>query len=268
VAPVQGDAKVVRIVIISDMHCGHRAGLTPPGYQWSEHGATEARQKFALIQKAMWSWYTSRMDALQPINRLIVNGDAIDGQSKRSGGTELITSDRDEQCDIAQACIEYTRASQVYMTRGTPYHTGQDEDWEDVLAANIDAKHIGAHEWYDAEGVVFDCKHKVSSSVIPHGRNTGPNRDALWNVLWAERNLQPRADVFIRSHVHYHTYSGDARQLVMTTPCLQAASKYGSVQCSGTIDIGFIVFDVEGGEYRWHAELMDMQFMAAQTRHL
>jgi len=258
----------VRLVIIADMHCGHRAGLTPPGYQWPENGATDARRKFALIQRAMWDWFVRRIDALRPIDRLIVNGDAIDGKGKKSGGTELITADRDEQCDMAQEAIEYTKAPIVHMINGTPYHVGSEEDWESVLAANIDAEHIGAHEWYEHEGIVFDCKHKVSSSIIPHGRNTGPNRDALWNALWAERDLQPRGDVFVRSHVHYHVYSGDARQLVMTTPCMQAHSKYGSLECAGTIDLGFIVIDIADRRYSWWPELMDMQFMAAHARKL
>lgn len=258
----------MRVVIISDLHSGHRAGLTPESYWWPENGTTETRCKFAELQRATWRWYTERMDALQPIDRLIVNGDAIDGKGKRSGGGELITADRDEQCDMAQEAIEYTRAKKVYMTYGTPYHVGYEEDWETVLARNLDVEHIGAHDWYEVEGVVFDCKHKVSSSIIPHGRNTGPNRDALWNAIWAERDLQPRANVFIRSHVHYHTFSGDARQLIMTTPCLQAHSKYGSLQCVGTIDMGFIVFDIEDGRYSWHPELMNMQFMAARTRKM
>lgn len=255
----------MRLVILADTHCGHLSGLTPPAYQCAPD-APGRRGKFASIQRAMWDWYAARLDALQPIDRLICNGDMIDGQGKRSGGTELITSDRDEQCDMAEQAIKHTRAPVVHMIYGTPYHTGQEEDWEAVLAASVGAD-IASHEWYDAGGIIIDCKHKVSSSIIPHGRHTGPARDALWNALWAERELQPRAQIFIRSHVHYHTYCGDPRQLIMTTPCMQAHTKYGSRQCVGVIDLGFIVIDIEE-EYAWHAEMMDMSFMAARAKRL
>ena len=258
----------MRIAIISDTHCGHRAGLTPPKWQWPEcdPGEDPLRSKFATIQRILWGWFAATVKKLQPIDVLIHMGDAIDGTAEKSAGTELITTDLKEQCDIARECIETVEAARTHLLYGTPYHTASDgQDWEAVLAEMVCAD-IGGHEWYDAEGVVFDCKHKVSSSIIPHGRHTGPSRDWLWNVLWAERGLQPQARVYIRGHVHYHTYCGDPTRLVITAPCLQAWSKYGSRQCAGTIDLGLLVFDCEGGEYSWKPYLLDMAPMAAQAQ--
>ena len=34
----------------------------------------------------MWGWYCNTLADLQPIDRLIVNGDAIDGKGERQGG--------------------------------------------------------------------------------------------------------------------------------------------------------------------------------------
>jgi hypothetical protein len=253
-----------RLVVISDLHCGHRAGLTPPDWQWPERSKTAERRRFAEVQRRVWEFYATTLASLAPIDCLVVNGDAIDGKGERSGGTELLEADRTEQVAMAACCIREAKARRIYVISGTPYHTGREDDYEADLAREVGAAHYGAHEWIDCEGVIFDVRHKVSSSVIPHGRNTGPNRAALWNSLWAERGIQPRAQVIVRSHVHYHVYSGDARRLVITTPALQAWTKYGSKECEGTNDIGLVNFDCDKGSYTWLAHLLQMEWAAVK----
>jgi hypothetical protein len=51
---------------------------------------------------------------------------------------------------------------------------------------------------------------------------------------------------------------------VITTPALQAWTKFGSKECEGTNDIGLVSIDCEGGEYEWHAHLLDMKWAAAK----
>jgi hypothetical protein len=258
-----GEVKPKRIVVISDLHCGNRSGLTPPDWQYKDEATSDGMEKWGTIQRAVWKFYAATLAKLQPIDLLVVNGDALDGKGERSGGMELLTADRREQVEMAGQAIELAGARKVLIIRGTPYHVGEGEDWESVLADRVKAAHCGIHEWVEAGGVVLDFKHRVSSSIIPHGRNTLINRAALWNTLWAERGLQPRADILIRSHVHYHIHGGDARRLVMTTPCLQAWSRYGSLVMEGTIDVGMISIDCLGkGRYTWVAHLADLQFMA------
>lgn len=251
----------MRVVVISDTHCGHQYGLTPPKW-WDDADTPQGK-----IQRAMWTWFESRVSECGPYDSAIYNGDLIDGKGQSSGGTELITSDRKKQCDMAREVIELVDAHKNHIIYGTPYHTGKEEDWEAVLADSVDAD-ISNHEWYEYCGVVLDCKHKVSGSIIPHGRYTGPARDALWNTLWAEKQLQPKSDIIIRSHVHYHVFLGDGSRLVMTTPCLQAKSKYGAKNFSGTITLGFVIIEINNGGYEWRAETMDMQFMAAVAKPL
>jgi hypothetical protein len=253
-----------RIVIISDLHCGSRSGLTPPAWQWPTNSKNRDRRKYAEMQARVWAYYEETLAALQPIDCLVVNGDAIDGKGERSGGTELLEADRNEQALMAAECIRVARAKQVVIVRGTPYHVGKEDDFESAVAALCGANKIGDHEWIEAEGIIFDLKHKVGSSSIPHGRNTAPQRAALWNALWAERGLQPRARVIVRSHVHYHVYSGDVRKLVLTTPALQGWTKFGAKECEGTTDVGLVHFDCEGGNFSWVAHLLDLQWAAAK----
>ena len=255
-----------RIVIISDMHCGSRAGLTPPDWMYPEHCADHERETFARNQRLTWAWFSRTIDRLRPIDYLFVNGDAIDGKGDRSGGTEQLESDRSKQAEIASEIIRFIAAPKIVMIYGTPYHVGNEEDWERLVANDVNAGKIGGHEWVEVNGVVFDLKHKVGGSQIPHGRYTAVAREALWNLVWSTQDGQPKADVIVRSHVHYFAHCGNSSTLAIVTPALQGwGSKFGVRECAGTVDIGFLHFDVRGkGDYDWHAHILKPKANAAR----
>ena len=243
-----------RIAIISDLHCGHVAGLTPPGDKW--YGGGKLADKTRPLRQELWKWFKSRVKANGPYDIVFANGDLIDGRGERSGGTELISQNRFDQVDMAIRVIQQFHAKKHVITRGTPYHTGNIEDFEDAIAKGLVGSKIGDHVFPEVNGLVFDLKHKVGGSSVPHGRHTAVSKERLWNMLWAEHDQQPKGDVIIRSHVHYHSGAFGTDWLAMTTPALQAAqTKFGARQCSGTVDFGFLVFDIKSnGEYKWHAE--------------
>lgn len=240
-----------RVVVISDLHCGHRAGLTPPNYQYPKYPKScakdlidEDRLNFGNQQRAMWRWFEAEIKRLQPIDVLIVNGDAIDGKGERSGGIEQLEPDMAKQADMAAEIINFINATKVVIVAGTPYHAGKAESFEAYIARETNTVKYGKHLFLDINGVVFDCKHKIGSSSIPHGRYTALARTALWNLVWSEENT-PRADVFIRSHVHFFAQCGNNRFRAYITPALQGfGSRYGELECEGVVNIGFLSFDV------------------------
>lgn len=257
-----------RVVVISDLHCGHRYGLTPPGWWSNEKSQDIEEQKGAAVQRLMWKWFEDETKTCKPVDVLIVNGDALDGTGDKTGGTEQIVVDRRKQCEMAKECIDKVNAKKVVLIYGTPYHTGKEEDWESVLADMVEAEKIGSHEWIDVNGLILDCKHKVSGSIIPHGRATSILRDALWNDLWSNKvSGQPKADVIIRSHVHYFIAAQNSDILAVITPALQGyGSKYGARQMSGIVDLGFIHFDVKSREdWKWGHHILDTEWLAAKT---
>ena len=262
-----------RVLICSDSHCGHRSGLTPPGWQLRPSDAESKRIKWVKTEKACWDWFRKHVSRLKPIDHLIINGDLIDGTGHRSGGTELITTDRNDQIDMALKWIRWVDARTVHIVRGTPYHTGEQEDMEDLIASELQCS-IGDHEWYDINGVVFDVKHAVGSSSIPHGRATPLLKEHLWNALWAEHEEQPKADVLVRAHVHYHLHAGGMLNgrpwLTMSLPALQGmGTKFGARKCSGHVDFGFVHFDIDSkGSYSWQAHIAKLQEHKAQTLKL
>jgi hypothetical protein len=248
--------KTRRVIAIGDTHCGHIAGLTPPDWQFKPDVQFEYRAKLGKMQAEAWAWYAARVKEMGPADVVLFNGDAIDGRGERSGGTELSSGDRNEQAQMAVECIRPWKGKAHIFTRGTPYHTGDGEDFEDQIAREFGGK-IGNHEWPSVNGVVYDLKHKIGSSSVPHGRLTALARSALWNSIWAEAEGQPRAQILLRSHVHYHVFGGGEIAghdvLAMTLPALQMAhTKYGARQCEGTVHFGVTMFDITpAGSYSW-----------------
>jgi len=251
-----------RLVIESDHHNNHRTGLIPPDWQ-------KGSKKWRAHQRELWNWRKARIKELQPIDFYVLNGDASDGLGQRSGGTELITTELNEIAEIGAFNIDSVGASEYGIINGTGYHCAfGGSDIEPLIASKTKTPcaFVSGQEFLEYRGVTFDFKHTVGGSSIPHGKFTAVAKEKLWNLLWSVREQQPNADVIIRSHVHRFAYCGEKDWLAITTPGLQSfGSKYGVRQCSGTIDIGLLVFEIEDGEYSWRPILADLKQQVARV---
>lgn len=252
-----------RIVAISDLHCGHRIGLTPPDF------VTRRSTKWSSAQRQLWTEYQRMVKAYSPVDILLVLGDCIDGRGEKSGSTELLTTDRQQQCDMAAACIDEWKADNIVMVFGTAYHTGQKEDWENSIANMVSADKIGGQEWVKVDEVTFDLKHFATMTQVPHGFGTPLARDWLWNIVWALRKEQPLVDVFLRGHVHNFGYIGNDSFLAITLPALQGlGSKFGARIPSRRVDFGVVYFDVEGDQFDWNWDIVQVEAQKAKVLEL
>ena len=244
------------------MHCGHWAGLTPPAWQIKP----DRHKRHAEIQRQAWADWRRLCVALQPIYDVYLIGDLIDGRGDKSGSTELVTTDRIEQCDMAIQNAKMLNPTNGYMiTFGTPYHTGQLEDFERLIADRLSAP-IGDHHWPQVNGVTFDIKHKIGGTSTPTGGDIALRKERLWNVLWDERGMAPKSDIILRAHVHSHRYIGENGWMAATCPSLQYWTKYGGRQCSGMVDWGILVFDIEeNGEWSWESHIRSARSARAKA---
>ena len=260
-------------IIISDLHCGGQTGLTPPEWRYNvvrnaKNPSVKKKNKVAKLQKEVWEWYVAQAKSLGPLDFMLVNGDCIDGSGKINAGVEQIDTDTNIQCAMAVESLEQfklRKGAKIVMTYGSAYHTGKDSDHEDIIASALNAD-IGSHKWVDINGCVFDLKHVVGRSSVPHTKGTALAREWLVNELWALKGLTPKTDVYIRSHVHYPWYCGDPSVpfLAMTTPALQWGTAYGSRSCTGTVDMGFIYFEInDKGEYTWQYRIAHLESQRA-----
>jgi len=263
---------VKRLVVIADTHCGHKFGLTPPEWWAAEETEDDRLQKHRVFQRAMWDAFAAEIEKLKPIDVLVCNGDMIEGKGEKTGGIELITSDRHEQVRMAKRIIEFVGAPKVRITYGTRYHVSGGEDYESVLRDSLNHDtdvHVSGHLFLNIGGLVFDFKHKVGRSSIPHGQFTPAARAALWNDLWAATGRQPYAHVVVRSHVHYFCYAGSGAKLAIITPGLQYNSIYGIRECENIVHLGFVVFNVEDGKvWSWWPVLFDIPSLSVSAESL
>lgn len=233
-----------RLFVGSDSHCGHKVGLTPQKYQ--TRGLFE---QWEQTQSDLWEWYKYAIDLYKPFDIAILNGDLIDGKSRKDGGQQLITTDRLQQAQIAYDAFSELRADKYIVIAGTPYHGGENEMFEKVivellLKAGHDAEF---HETFagDINGRRVHARHHVSGSGIPHGATTPLNRELVNDILWGVKMEKGKPDLFIRSHTHLYTPTEILGCTAFVTPALMAlGDNYGSMRVSKLVDIGFVVVDI------------------------
>lgn len=241
----------MKIVFTGDGHSGHRVGITSPEYNF------QTNDIYHDIRSELYNYYKETIESLKPIDLLVHNGDAIDGKGNRSGGTELILPDPHEQINCIYSCLKIADAKDYVFTYGTTYHTGSDTDYEKQLADKFSAS-IRSHQWLEINGLIFDVKHHIGNSGIPHGKGTPISKDWLWNQIWALHDEQPKADIIIRSHVHNFFYCGGCDWLGMTLPALQGqGSKFGARRCSQEVHFGLVWFDInDDGSFTWNRKIL------------
>lgn len=244
-----------RVLLPSDLHCGSNVGLTPPSYQIPilpnpttlEH---KKRNKWGLLQRECWNWYINILDLLRPINKVFVLGDCIDGTGHRSGGTELIVTDRKVQAAMAVECLKQingvlangnSQIPEYSFVYGTPYHAGTAEDFEIEVADGMNGK-IGSHEWEVVNGITFDLKHKQGNTQNPATSLFNEVRD---NREWVVNGEQPKADILVRGHTHRLCVMEVEDCTAISVPALQGyGTKFGSRQCSRKVQFGLMAVDV------------------------
>jgi hypothetical protein len=241
---------IKRVLFIADTHCGHKSGLTPPAWHTAvPEQAPRSVRKAAAQRVKLWRWFAANVDALWPIHRLIHLGDAVDGRGEKSGGVELMTTDREEQARMAAEIIRFVGAP-TYMVRGTPYHVGEQEEWENWVAKDVGAKKIEDEGHYDIRGLKVCCKHFIGNSNSTASKYTALSRAQVNQLLWAALGQQDKADIIIRAHIHRYARVEDDMGLAAVCPPLQGlGSRYGVRQRDGLpCSFGFLCLDVESRE--------------------
>lgn len=263
--------KKKRILVSSDIHSGDRAGFALPKWQSAICG-----DKYYRIQKENHEEFHTKFIENRPYDIHFCMGDMIAGKGKRSGGSELTIPTISKQIDATVDFFKYIDPNAEMVHRcvyGTPYHvsdSGEDAENEVVKLLKAQGYNIKVedHAWVEIYGVMFDLKHKINNAEMY--KSTPLTKEKLSNMLWAEFDGQPLADIIIRGHVHnaFHcwtpTWSG------FTCPALQAAAtKFGGRQCKWPVHWGFLVFDVwEDSSWRWYPHIAVVESQKARSEKL
>jgi len=238
-------AESKRVLILSDMHCGHNLGLTHPDYQ----------NQFREIQKVGWDFFTKKVKSIGKIDLCICNGDLTDGPGHK-GSREHITTDMKSQQEMAIACLEQVKAKKMIFLRGTPFHVTNDMEYEDAIAKHFNSE-IHDSRKIDVNGCILHCRHTVGKSGTAYGSITSLQRSAVVQLLNDVESESTKADIYIRSHIHESTYIKRGIFTAITTPALQfAGSSYGR-RCTGMYNFGLVWLDIRGKkDVDYHEEIL------------
>ena len=189
-----------KILILSDFHSGHVLGLSSKSDCVNNY------------QKTAWKFFIEGIKKYAPYDIIFCNGDLIDGKNPKDGGKECITTDLQEQSEITSRVIKEIikvnkKEPKIFFTYGTPYHVSGDCNFENLIASqfrkSIKEKNIDNRLLIKVNDITFDLRHKVGSSNMPHTKLSSVGREILFGMLKESAEGREKADVYIRSHVHY-----------------------------------------------------------------
>ena len=251
-----------RVGIISDPHSGHYTGMTPPDWQDENPSPTAWRKAVQDYQKWAWKTYTRYIDELGPFDSLIHLGDGVDGKGSKNGGKEQLTTDRDEQAKMAVEVIKATKCKSIYMARGTEYHTGVSEDWENTIVRQLKENkkykvEIGNHLFLEVNGVVISVRHFIGGTSVPQGKATAVLKEQVNNDQWVraypsegdwevEHHGHPSASIFLRGHLHRNIVVDEPTTLSIVAPGLQGWTDFGAKKCPLPVHFGIMAIDIFG----------------------
>lgn len=135
---------------------------------------------------------------------------------------------------VGMSTTAHTYISDGFGSHNTEYHEGKAGREMEVLAKNIGAEQyygLGtgrfSREVLDLEinGVIINAAHHISPTAGFY-RATASDREGQWSALAGKEGKSPKADVCVRSHVHYFVHVEHASKHIVVTPCWQLQTRF------------------------------------------
>jgi hypothetical protein len=242
------------IFLLSDMHCGAVSAI-----MWEPRGNEESKKKHRAL-KAFWDSMPDQWEN-KTQTCLIINGEPINGPSRKQNGGENWTSDVNLQLDDAEKLIRQFRYKSVLLTRGSGYHsTDGQTNFEENLARRLGAipyigmfgdalnehqsgksflygikdpgarfgQHTDYYLWLGVHDKLFSITHHIGFSRWQSYRTTGIAAE-MSNINHLRGRYFPEnmeCTNIIRSHVHYQVLVSYGTQNGYTTPCWKLADSF------------------------------------------
>lgn len=226
-------------IIISDLHCGCRFGLSPPEIMLdggNHHSASDDQLIMYEWWKELWGEWVPRVTHGEPYC-IVLNGDAVDGV--HHGSVSQISHNISDQRRIAKVILEPIVdkcEGRFFMVRGTTVHTGASGMNEETLAEELNAipddfNHYARNELYLKIGsALCHFAHHISVTGSMAYESTGLTKEFTEFCSDAARWKLPVPDVVVRSHRHRHIEvkvpTMNTYGYIFTTPAWQLKTPY------------------------------------------
>ena len=198
-------AHAISILLLGDLHCGSMFGLYPPDFPLSTGGKASLNVAQEFLQEC-WLDFLARLP--KRLDYVVFTGDVTEGKQYKDDGLGVIEPDPECQVNAAVAlCRPITeRAEEVYVLRGSRYHTGYGGRCERSFGRQLEAQESipgnHTHPWLLLDvgnGVTFDIAHHQSVTIV--NRSMPLERELRFAQI-IEGNFRPDADFVVRAHNH------------------------------------------------------------------
>lgn len=212
----------ITALVMGDTHVGSCTGLLGPSY-WQE--------QIKIQQSLFWGWYMEVLQENGPFDLLLGLGDAVDGEGKK-GSLGTILTDTLEQCEAAEEVYSApgVKGDNVFLVRGTPFHSSGTYEYEDPLAAALGAS-IEDEQYINISGLKVKLRHTTGRSDTAYGQGTPLFRDSVRDLVDSFIDKTDSADLFLAGHVHYHARVDVGIRSAISNPCLSLPGNVFGRKC-------------------------------------
>jgi hypothetical protein len=193
------------------------------------------------LQNDLWSWYTSKIKELGHFDLLVSIGDLVEG-NKIKDNLDLYTANIKTQTEIAIECIEIVDVDKMLFIRGTPFHTSNGMEAEELIAEYFNSE-IYDEKRIEVNGIKIHYKHTTGKSGIPHGQLI--LKDMLWSLLKESLNDTEKSHIYCRAHAHEKLYIESNLGIGIINPCLKLPFENFGRKFNSWYNIGFSTIEID-----------------------
>ena len=256
------------ILTVSDLHDGAGTAVCSAEPIISELGTVYVPNKLQVALNE--AWFDCIDDLEQKPTLLVVNGEPCDGANARQVGQQSWTTNIQDQLNDAAKLLKEIPYEHLMFVRGSKYHVQLDAtNFEEVLAQQMGADKYKAYggegltDYYalvEMYGKVFNFTHHIGFNKWAAYRTTALAREMAGMVF--EKDKFGKADVIIRSHVHYFVHIEFTHTHGFTTPAWKFpdAHLFRSGIAGTTPDVGMVEIIIEpNGEIIIRKHIAEME---------
>jgi hypothetical protein len=98
----------------------------------------------------------------------------------------------------------------------------------------------------EVDGIILNFLHAISVSQGLY-RATALDREGVWSAIAGKEGKAPKADVVVRSHVHYFDHLEYPTKHILVTPCWQLQTRYMRKHSAYRMipDIGAVILELD-----------------------
>ncbi len=233
---------MIRIGVISDIHCGSPTGLCLPEFTDTDHGM---RYVANAVQMHLWDKWCEMRRKMGHLDILICNGDLVEGVNRKEFGKGVLTTNMHAQAYLAATLLKMIDADEIYVTQGSKYHTGETSG-DQMVCQMVDGIWLGLHKFLSVGGITLHVRHKIGHSSTPYSRCTSQRKEALVNRIDGSN-----VDIYIRSHTHHFNFSGDGNDITINTPCWKGLDDFINQGSQEMPDNGYVIIEIDNANYKW-----------------